>query len=261
MTPVSRSLLAVRGLSAGYGDFDVLEDISLDLREGEKLVVLGANGCGKTTLIRAVAGLIPSRGEVRVLGDPIGRLSSRERARRMAVLGQLSAQWFSFTVEETVRLGRYAHRSGLFGGTNRTEDEVVARSLEAVGLTDLARRPITELSGGQLQRVFLARTFAQEPGVILLDEPTNHLDLRYQEELQLYLDRWVAEPGRAICGVLHDLGLAADFADRVLILDAGRVLACGSWKEAATDLTLEKAFGINVTALMRRRYAHWGGGE
>ncbi|MDI9469756.1 MAG: ABC transporter ATP-binding protein [Bacillota bacterium] len=254
-----RPLLTVRSLAAGYGDFDVLEDVSFELYEGEKLVVLGANGCGKTTLIRAVSGLIPSRGEVRVLGDPLERLSTRERARRLAVLGQLSAQWFSFTVEETVRLGRYAHRSGLFGSESRAEDEVVARSLAAVGLTDLARRPITELSGGQLQRVFLARTFAQEPSIILLDEPTNHLDLRYQEELQLYLDRWVKEPGRAICGVLHDLGLAADFADRILILAEGRVLAMGSWARAATDRNLEEAFGINVVHLMRRRYAHWGG--
>jgi iron complex transport system ATP-binding protein len=181
-------VLELKNVCAGYDGVEVLHDINCAFPTGSCWCVLGPNGCGKTTLLRAMAGLIPHRGQVLLDDREIGGMKRRELAGRIAVFSQINTVYFPYTVYDTVMLGRYQHmRGALFGGPSPEDRAMVERCLEFTGLSNLRRRGLDELSGGQRQRVFLAQTLAQDPQTILLDEPTNHLDVKYQVELVDYL--------------------------------------------------------------------------
>mgnify|MGYP000830306985 CR=1 FL=1 len=251
------SILTLRDVYAGYGGRDIVRGVSLTVDSGERFCILGPNGCGKTTLLRAIAGLLPVRGEVLLDGKPIARMKRREIASHVALLSQLSQVYFSYSVFDTVMLGRYLHLRGALRTPSREDRDCVRRCLETVGLWEAREAMIDTLSGGQLQRVFLARTLAQEPSLILLDEPTNHLDLKYQAELMESLRDWASRGGRAVVGVLHDLNLALGFADRMLLMSQGEAVACGSAREALRPERLQEVFGIDVAAYMKRALARW----
>ena len=243
-------------VSAGYGRDPVLKDISFSLRGGQRIAILGRNGSGKTTLLRVIAGLLPYSGTVRLCGADVQRLKREELAKRVAMMSQFAGASLSYTVEETVRMGRYVHRaSGLLGGmlsgNEEKEREAVNACLRAAGLENKKDRPVTELSGGQLQRVFLARALAQEPSVMLLDEPTSHMDLKYQTELVDYLRDWGAQPGHAVVGVLHDISLALRLADVFCFLKDGRVLAFGDAGVISPQL-LEETWEMDVAGWMEQ---------
>ena len=177
-------MLELKNVCAGYDGVDVLHDVSCAFPPGSCWCVLGSNGCGKTTLLRAMAGLIPHRGQVLLDGREIDGMKRRDLAGKIAVMSQVNTVYFPYSVYDTVMLGRYQHiRASLFGGPSQEDRAVVERCLTFTGLSDLRRRHLDELSGGQRQRVFLAQTLAQDPETILLDEPTNHLDIKHQVEL------------------------------------------------------------------------------
>ena len=250
-------MLNVEHLSCGYGGTTVVKDVSFRVREREKLCILGPNGCGKTTLLRALAGLLPCEGTIEMTGTDLRSLPARQRAQKLALMSQLSPAAFDYTVYETVMLGRYAHqRGGLLSGESERDRKAVEDSLTLTGTWELRDRLVTQLSGGQLQRVFLARAFAQEPQAILLDEPTNHLDLRYQVELIDSLRTWADSPGRCVVGVFHDINLALSFADTVLLLDQGGVLA----HERMEDFDLSRLnglYGMDVRNHMKTTLQRW----
>ncbi len=251
-------LLQAEHITCGYGGQPVIKDISLAVGQGERLCILGPNGCGKTTLLRALAGLLPYEGSVTVGGADARSLSRRELACRVGLMSQLAPVYFAYTVYETVRMGRYARqrRRGLLDRDDEADRQAVRDSLERTGLWPLRDRLITELSGGQLQRVFLARTFAQDPAVVLLDEPTNHLDLQYQAELTDSLRAWSAREGRCVVGVFHDLSLALSFADRVLVMEEGAALAQCPAEDLDRSL-LDRVYGMDVTGYMRKLLDRW----
>ena len=217
-------ILSLEGVRAGYGGVDVLHGVDLTVESGECVCVIGANGCGKTTLLRVIAGLLPARGSVLLGGRPIKGMKRREVAARVALLSQLTQVYFAYTVYDTVMLGRYLHLKGAFRRPAPEDRDAVRRCLTTVGLWEMRGRRIDALSGGQLQRVFLARTLAQEP-LILLDEPTNHLDLKYQTELMESPAR--VDPGGAVRGRRRAArpDARASFADRLLLLKDGQAVA------------------------------------
>ena len=250
-------MLQIEHVSCGYGGKPVVQDISFEVNEGGRLCILGPNGCGKTTLLRGLAGILPIDGHVKVCGEDLAGMSARQRARRVALMSQLSATPFAYTVYETVLLGRYAHQKRVAFQSESDEDKhIVQESLERVGMLSLRDRLITELSGGQLQRVYLARIFAQDPLVILLDEPTNHLDLKYQIELVESLKDWVQREKRCVVGVLHDINLALSFADKVLLMDQGVVQACERVQEFDLSL-LSRTYRMDVGSYMREALQKW----
>lgn len=250
-------MLQVEHLSCGYGDIPVVKDVSFHVDEGQRLCILGPNGCGKTTLLRGITGILPARGNVTVCGEPLRGMTSREKAKRIALMSQISSAYFAYTVYETVMQGRYAHqkRNALFS-ESKEDERIVRESLERTGMLEHKDRLITELSGGQMQRVFLARIFAQDPQVILLDEPTNHLDLKYQIELIENLKKWVQEKTRCVVGVLHDINLALSFADTVLLMEEGSVKAFE--KSEDFDLSfLNHIYQTDVRGFMRDAFRRW----
>jgi iron complex transport system ATP-binding protein len=235
----------------------VVKNISLEAEAGDFLCVAGPNGSGKSTLLRAIARLIPYRGGVTVEGADIRGLKREELAKKIALLGQTSQFYFPYTVYETVALGRYAYGRGFWPVLGKEDRRLIDETLGRLELDCLAESPITVLSGGQLQRVFLARTLVQNPAIILLDEPTNHLDLKYQVELLRYLGSWAGETGGIVIAVLHDLNLVHLFARRMILLDGGEVKAEGEVGEVLQSPALEAAYGLDIPAFMRGALKRW----
>lgn len=251
------TMLTVEHLSCGYGKTEVIHDLSFQVKAGERLCILGPNGCGKTTLLRALAGVIPWQGGVEADGVSQRGLSPKQRAKKIALMSQFSRTAFDYTVYEAVMLGRYAHRSNsLFPSESAADRKAVEDAMRRTGVWELREKLVTRLSGGQMQRVFLARTFAQEPQIILLDEPANHLDLRYQAELLESLRDWTADGKRCVAGVFHDISLALAFADTALLLEEGGELACGPVEELDEKL-LNRLYGMDVRSYMREMYGRW----
>ncbi|MDO5377013.1 MAG: ABC transporter ATP-binding protein [Clostridia bacterium] len=243
----------IQNVFAGYGARDVLRGVSFSLQAGENLAILGPNGCGKTTLLRVLAGLLPFRGEVRIGGRNLASLSPLALASQVGMMSQSTQAAFDYTVREVVRMGRYRlRRGGLFGGGDPQGEAAVERAMEAVALAELADRPVSALSGGQQQRVFLARVLAQEPAVILLDEPTNHLDLKNQIELMEYLRAYTASGEHRVIGVFHDLTLAPMLCRQALFMKDGVALAKGPFGEIATPAFLREIYGVDVRAHLSR---------
>ncbi|MFE0176180.1 ABC transporter ATP-binding protein [Streptomyces sp. NPDC059002] len=239
--------LSATGVTVAYDGVDVVHDASMTVRPGEVTVLVGPNGSGKSTLLRTLARLQRARtATLRIDGDTDGlALGPREFSRHVALLTQGRPTPSGLTVRDVVEFGRYPHR-GRWGRADPGGRDAVDRALAMTGVEDLAERGAEHLSGGQLQRVWLAGCLAQETGVLLLDEPTNHLDLRYQVEL-LDLMRDLADlHGIAVGAVLHDLDQAAAVADRILLLDEGRVVADGDPDDVLTPQRLTDTYGIRI---------------
>ena len=235
-------MLELKHVSVGYPGHVVLEDVSLALRPGRVLVLLGPNGCGKSTLLRAMAGLLPPLGG-EVLLDGRRDRHPREAARRLAYLPQ-SRTVPSITARRMVLHGRFPYLS--YPRRYRREDhEAVNRALSLADALELADRPLPELSGGQRQKVYLAMALAQETETILMDEPTTYLDIRRQLET-LRLVRRLAEEGRAVALVLHDLCLALTTADDVAVLGEGRLLALNGPEEIYRSRVLDRMMGVRL---------------
>lgn len=220
---------------------DILQDISFGVAEGEVLAICGANGAGKSSLLRLLyRQQAPRRGTVRLMGRDIWLMKAPEAARIVAAVLQEQPTDFALTTRQIVALGRLPHRSGFGPGT--LDNAVVGTVLHRMDLSSFADRAFGTLSGGERQRVMVARALAQKPQVIVLDEPTNHLDIRHQLEL-LALLRGL---GLTVITTLHDLTLAAGFADRVLILRQGRVIADAAPHDALSEATIATAFDVSA---------------
>ena len=219
--------------------------------------MIGPNGCGKTTLLKTLARLLPYRGSVLLEQTEITSISRKNLAQKIALLAQTGGIYFPYSVYDTAALGRFPHSTSLFKNLSAKDHEITRRVLEKLGLWEVNNRLINELSGGQLQRVFLARTLAQDPELILLDEPTNHLDLKHQIELLEYLSLWVKENNRAVIAVLHDLNLACRYADNIALMADGLIVSCGKCENVLSGELLKKTYGIDIKAFMLESLAKW----
>jgi iron complex transport system ATP-binding protein len=243
------SLLELHDIRFAYGPHSVLRGISLSLAAGELVAIVGANGTGKTTLLRVAGGLLRAdSGRVELKGHLLGDLARRAAARHMAAVPAEEEAVFPYTVRETVTLGRHPWR-GAFAPLDEADRGLVAAALADTALDPLAERSVPELSSGERQRVAIARSLAQDADVYLLDEPTSHLDLGQRlRMLRLFRSRARRKPC-GVLAVLHDLNLAAQTADRLLLLEDGVISAAGAPADVLTAARVKRAFGTDVEIL------------
>ncbi|MDA3643879.1 ABC transporter ATP-binding protein [Saccharopolyspora indica] len=242
------SQLEVRELSAGYRRATVVSGISATVDTGGWLGIIGPNGSGKSTLLKAIAGLVHHKGAVLVDGRPLAELRRRERARAIGYAPQIPQLPIGLTVTDYVLLGRTPHL-GPLGREGASDLDVVRSLLDRLDLARLADRHLATLSGGERQRAVLARALAQRAGVLLLDEPTTGLDVGHAQALLDLIDELRRELGTTVVMTLHDLTLAAQYAERLLLLDTGRAAAEGTPAEVLTPEVLEKRYTARVTVL------------
>lgn len=235
-------VLTARAIRAGYGSREVLHGLDFDLHKGEVLGVVGPNGSGKSTLLRALTGLLPLRaGSVAIQGRNLASLGPRDRARLCAVQPQVEAPLFDYTVDELALLGRHPHRA-LIGAPTPEDRSAVTRALEQTGLTGLATRNVRSLSTGEWQRALLARALAQDTPLLLLDEPAAHLDPGFRHSIHVLLRSLARESRRAVLCVSHDLNLAAEFCDRLMVMLDGRIFALGKPEEVMREHILQPVY-------------------
>jgi len=237
--------LDLRHVAVDLGGREVVHDASCSLASGGWLGVLGPNGAGKSTLLRAIAGLTEHRGVVALDGRDTATMRRRELAMRIAVVAQKPTVPEGATVLDYASLGRTPHIR-YFGSVGRRDRDVVAEVLAALDLSDVARRPVHSLSGGEAQRVFVARALAQEPSLLLLDEPTTSLDVGRQQEVLELIESLRRDRGVTVVSALHDLSLAGQFADRLLLLHEGSQVAEGPPGEVLTEQVVREFFGASV---------------
>ena len=237
-------MIQINGLRAGYDGRPVLENIQFSAAKGTITTLVGPNGCGKTTLLRAIAGQLPfAEGSVSICGRDLSRYGRKELARTVALLPQ-TRDVPALTVEALVQHGRYPHL-GLSRSLSARDREIVAKAMEQASVADLARRELRELSGGQRQRAYIAMALAQDADIILLDEPTTHLDLGRQFELLKLIEK-LRDSGKTILLVLHDLDHALRCSDRLVLLGAGRQVQWGTPRELLRSGALEQVFQITI---------------
>lgn len=249
-------MLRGENVTVRYGAYTAVDGLSFTLEEGQWLMLVGPNGAGKSTLLEAIARGVPYTGKIELEGRELRAWRPAQLARALGVLSQRNSVGYAYTVEEVVRLGRYAHSRGLFGG-DEDGDAQVTRALEQTGLADKRGASVLELSGGEVQRVFLAQVLAQGPRLLLLDEPANHLDLSCQQQIFGLIREWLRQPGRAVLSVVHDLSLARAYGTHAVLMHQGRCAARGPVDEVMTPERLRAVYGMDVYAWMRRMLACW----
>lgn len=250
-------MLTAKNITVRYGGLIAVDGLSFALSEGQLLMLAGPNGAGKSTLIAAVSQSVPYEGEVLWEGRNLRTMKPAEIAQNIGVLSQKNMVAYPYTVEEVVRLGRYAHRAGFLSGRDPEGRDLVERALELTGLQALRRASMLSLSGGETQRVFLAQAFAQNPRVLILDEPASHLDLRYQQHIFSLIRSWAMEPGHAVLSVVHDLSLAKRCGTHALLMDHGQCAAQGEISRVMTPDHLNRVYRMDVQGWMRELLSQW----
>jgi iron-siderophore transport system ATP-binding protein len=246
-TPMNGSIgsrLSADHLSIGYEDTAVIADLSVEVLDGRITAIVGPNACGKSTLLRGFARLLkPSGGEVILDGHDIGSLHTKEVARRLGLLPQTSIAPEGITVADLVSRGRFPHQKVLRQWSSN-DDEAVAEAMRCTGVTELAGRLVDELSGGQRQRVWVAMVLAQQTPLVLLDEPTTYLDIAHQVELLDLFAMLNREQDRTVVAVLHDLNHACRYADQIIAMKSGSIVAQGDPKSVITEELVEAVYGL-----------------
>ncbi|WP_243385505.1 adenosylcobinamide amidohydrolase [Bacillus kexueae] len=240
-------MLQVENISGGYHGETIVHDLNFTVEKGEFFGILGPNGSGKTTLLKMISGLISVKtGTISLEDKPLSHFSAKQLAKKVAVLPQMQSASFEYTVKETVSLGRYPFQKGLFKQWTEKDEKVVTEAMAITEIEAYANHRLSELSGGEKQRVFLAQALAQEPVLLLLDEPTNHLDISHQKQLLDHLKEWSIQKGLTVISIFHDLNLASLYCDRLLLMKDGRQMALDDPNHVVEEKLIERVYETSV---------------
>ncbi|MCD6231682.1 ABC transporter ATP-binding protein [Candidatus Aerophobetes bacterium] len=243
---MEEELLKVENLWSGYKETNILKGINLVIKRGEFWGVAGPNGAGKTTLLKSITKILsPKRGKIFFKGKNIARMDARKLAQKVAVVPQFSIFWLSFTVKDFILLGRIPYLPRFY--LERREDyEAVEEAMELTGTTHLQERRINELSGGEKQKVVIARSLAQKPEFLLLDEPVSHLDIKHQLEILNLIEKLNQKEKVTILMISHDLNLTSHYVSKLILMKEGKIFARGTPQEVITEDNIEKVYEIKV---------------
>ncbi len=249
-------MLKVKNLYCGYNKSNIIKNISFSVNKNTNLCIIGPNGSGKSTLLKSISNIIPFKGDVILEEKSISSMKRKEIAKNIALMSQTSDIYFPYSVFDAVSTGRYVHTKGINYKSNE-EKEYIISCIESVGLINEKDKMITQLSGGQLQKVFLARAFAQNPKVLLLDEPTNHLDLKSQIEILEYVNKWKENNNRLVISVIHDLNLVRNFSENVILLNNGEIVYKGLAKDVLSSDIINNTYDFNIKEFMIKSLEKW----
>lgn len=253
---MSEYMMKVKELSFSYGKKKILNNISLEIPEGKITTILGANGCGKSTLFSLMTkNLYPDRGKIFFQKKNIGGMPLNEFAKKAAIVHQYNTAADDMTVQELVALGRTPHRKG-FHGSREADEKWIYQALEVTHLQELKDREIGKLSGGQRQRVWIAMAIAQNTKMLFLDEPTTYLDIRYQLEILRLVKTLNQQYGMTIVMVLHEINQAIHYSDYIIGLQGGKVAVCGEPDEVITPETLELLYGVKLDVIQEKNHKY-----
>lgn len=248
-------MLRIRDLSVKFKNFK-LGPINFDLKEGDWLMVVGPNGTGKSTLVKAINQGLPYTGRVDFQGKDLSKFKAKDRAKRIACLAQNHGPISGFTVKELVAMGRYPFLQGFFKTFTKEDLDLVDQALELVKMEDFKEAKVETLSGGEFQRVLFAQAYIQDPNIMILDEPTNHLDPKYQKEVLDLTNTWRQKSEKITISVIHDLVLAYEYGTKFLILDGGRQVGYGD-KSVLTREKIEEVYGVDFIGWKKEILEKW----
>lgn len=250
-------MLEVKNLSVSYSGLRIVDDVNFSVGENQWLMLVGPNGAGKSTILNAISQGTAYTGGVFWKGEDVRRMKPVVRARNIGYLSQMHMVTYSFTVGEVVRLGRYAHSAGMFSRGDAEDEQRVKSALQQTGMLAHEHQSVLQLSGGELQRTFLAQVLAQDPALLILDEPANHLDLVYQKQVFGLVKDWLKQPGRCVISVVHDLSLARAYGTEILLLHRGKTVSTGTVQEVFTQENLQQVYAMDVHGWMRKMLEQW----
>lgn len=240
-------ILEVKNLSFSYGDKKVLDNISFNIDYGEKVIIIGPNGCGKTTLLRIISGYLKAdAGEILLEGKNLDEYKAKEKAKILAMMHQESKSSFDFKVQEVVEMGRYPYMPW-DAKLSKDDKVIVDRSIKLMNLDELREKSILKISGGEKARVMAAKTFAQEPRLMLMDEPVSAMDIKQE----FHLMNIVKKSNISYAIVLHDLNLAGAFADKIVLMKKGQIISVGTAKEVLTEENIKKVYEVDSEIIIR----------
>lgn len=249
--------LTIKNLTTGYFNKPVLHNINLTCQPGRLTFIIGPNGCGKTTLLKSVAQLLPYQGQITYDSQDLSLCQDKQRAKIMAIFSQITTVNLNFSIIDTVVTGRYPHLESNFSDYSADDYRIAQEVLEKVGLAEKKDQLLSHCSGGQLQRVLIARLVVQDPHIILIDEITNHLDFKYQIEVLDFIRQWAIEHKKIVLGVLHDVNLVTGYADEVVLLKHGKIMVQGAPSQTLTQDNLKNLYDIDVLQWYHDVYTKW----
>ncbi len=250
-------LLEIKGISVKIEDRQIVDNVSFEVKEHDIFMVMGPNGAGKTTLFKAIMGVMPHGGKVLLDGIDIETFKAKELAKKIGVLTQKHQLQFAHTVYDVVSLGRYSYQSGIFSKLTEEDKDKIEEALNLTGIEGIRDQSVLTLSGGELQRAFLAQLFAQDPQILILDEPASHLDLQYQIAVFDLLVKWVREKNRTVIASVHDLNTVYSYGTRALLMNQGRVHVQGPVDQVLERENLKSVYNVDVAEWMKSLLKHW----
>ena len=250
-------MLEIKNLAVEYNGKKILNNINFNLYDNQWLMVVGPNGAGKSTLLKAISKDLKYEGQIYLNGIDISAIKQNLLAREIGVLMQNHNVNYSYTVMDIVSLGRYSYGKKFFSQENNSDKDKIDYALECTGLSHLKDRSVLTLSGGELQRTFLAQVLAQDPKILLLDEPSNHLDLIYQKQVFQLISEWVKIKGKSVVSVVHDLSIAKAYGTGALLLNKGNIVSFDKIDKSLSSDNLNKVYKIDVPKWMIKMLSQW----
>ncbi|MDF2865847.1 MAG: transporter family protein [Clostridia bacterium] len=250
-------MLKVEKLSTKIDNKVILDNISFELEKNDMLTIIGPNGSGKTTIVKSIMGDIKYTGNIYLNEKNIKKIYISDISKYVGVLMQNHNLEFDNTVYDIVSLGRYTYIKDMFGNLNDIDRKKIDDAMKLADIENLKSSSINNISGGELQRVFLALVLAQDPDILILDEPTNHLDLKHQIDIFDILKKWSLQEGKSIIAIIHDLNLAHKYATKALLIKEGKSISCGDVKSSLTRETLKETYDIDIFEWMQALLQNW----